>query len=114
MLIEKAGGYITEADPYVSPFYPVPILLSTSPTKIVEYMAMGKPVVANDHPEQKRMIEKSEGGTFVAYDKLEFADAIVRFLSDLVNAKTMARLGRVCVEKHRSYCVIAASLEEKY
>ncbi len=38
------------------------ILRAASPTKLVEYMAMGKAVVANDHPEQKRVIEESGAG----------------------------------------------------
>src|SRR6185295_7446036 len=42
---------IAAADVCVSPFFPTPILNSTSPTKLVEYMALQRPVVANDHPE---------------------------------------------------------------
>ena len=58
----QALRYVREADVCVSPFYPTPVLRSTSPTKLVEYMAMGKAVVANDHPEQKRVIEESGAG----------------------------------------------------
>ena len=47
---DQALRYVQEADVCVSPFFPTPILNSTSPTKLVEYMAMGKAVVANDHP----------------------------------------------------------------
>ncbi|MFM9709876.1 glycosyltransferase, partial [Streptomyces galilaeus] len=47
---EEAMRYVREADVCVSPFFPTPILNSTSPTKLVEYMALGRPVVGNDHP----------------------------------------------------------------
>ena len=48
----QAWTYIKESTVCISPYYPTPILLSTSPTKLIEYMAMGKPVVGNEHPEQ--------------------------------------------------------------
>ena len=56
---ENALKYLIGADVCVSPFYPTPILNSTSPTKLVEYMAMGRAVVANDHPDQKQVIAKA-------------------------------------------------------
>ena len=48
----EAWRHVEEADICFSPFFPIPVLLSTSPTKIIEYMAMSKCVVANEHPEQ--------------------------------------------------------------
>ena len=38
---------------YVLP-YPnnTPLLNTSSPTKLIEYLAMGKSIVANNHPEQ--------------------------------------------------------------
>ncbi len=78
----QALRYVREADVCVSPFYPTAILQSTSPTKLVEYMAMGKAVVANDHPEQKRVIEESGAGYCVPYEEQPFADAIVKLLKD--------------------------------
>jgi glycosyltransferase involved in cell wall biosynthesis len=98
----------------VSPFYPTKILSSTSPTKLVEYMAFSKPVVANDHPEQNLIIRESEAGICVTWDEQEFADAIVRLLRDPELAAEMGKRGRLYVEKHRSYDVISRSVEQKY
>ena len=74
--------YVAEADVCVSPFRPNPVLNSTSPTKLVEYMAMGKAVVANDHPEQRSLIEHSGGGFSVPYEEEAFAEAVLRLISD--------------------------------
>jgi len=109
----EALQYVAEADVCVSPFYPTPILRSTSPTKLVEYMALGKAVVANDHPEQKRLIEESGGGLCVAYDEQAFADAIVTLLQNPKTAQFMGERGRRYAIEHRSYAVIADAVERR-
>src|ERR1700722_2443463 len=109
----EALQYVAEADVCFSPFYPTPILRSTSPTKLVEYMALGKAVVANDHPEQKRLIEESGGGLCVAYDEQAFADAIVTLLQNPKTAQSMGERGRRYAIEHRSYRVIADAVEKR-
>jgi glycosyltransferase involved in cell wall biosynthesis len=109
----QALEYVREADVCASPFHPTPVLRSASPTKLVEYMAMGKAVVANDHPEQKRVIEQSGAGYCVPYDEQPFADAVVRLLRDPDGAKAMGERGRRYVIEHRAYAVIADSVEQR-
>ena len=77
---QEAWAYVKEADVCVSPYYPTPILNSTSPTKLIEYMAMGKAVVANDHPEQRLVISKSKAGICIPYEENAFAEAILYLL----------------------------------
>jgi len=110
----EAWAYVRQADVAVSPFYPTPILRSTSPTKLVEYMAMGKPVVVNDHPDQKKVITESGGGICVPYDEHAFATAIVELLNDPEQARIMGTRGRLYIEQHRSYTVLATQLEQRY
>jgi glycosyltransferase involved in cell wall biosynthesis len=98
----------------VSPFYPTPILNSTSPTKLVEYMALSQPVVANDHPEQRLVLEQSGGGYCVPYDERAFADAILKVIADPVRAREMGRRGREYVSQHRSYKFLGQMLANKY
>ncbi len=107
----EALRYVQEADVCASPFYPTPVLRSTSPTKLVEYMAMGKAVVANDHPEQKRVIEESGAGYCVPYDERAFGDALVALLRNPEIAREMGERGRRYVLEHRSYSTIAETLE---
>ena len=103
--------YVQEGDVCASPFYPTPILRSASPTKLVEYMAMGKAVVANDHPEQRRVIEDSGGGVCVAWDEQAFAAAILKLLENPQSARLMGERGRSYVRQHRAYGVIADRVE---
>ncbi|MCU7890884.1 MAG: glycosyltransferase family 4 protein [Candidatus Thiodiazotropha sp. (ex Ustalcina ferruginea)] len=112
--VDKAWQYLYQASVCVSPFYPTPILNSTSPTKLVEYMAFGKPVVANDHPDQRNVINDSGAGYCVAWDEDQFADAIVRIINDPDGAEAMGERGKRYVEKYRSYHAIADSLDSIY
>jgi glycosyltransferase involved in cell wall biosynthesis len=109
----EALQYVREADVCTSPFFPTPILQSASPTKLVEYMAMGKAVVANDHPEQKRVIEESGAGYCVPYDEEPFAAAIVNLLQNPEIARRMGERGRSYVIEHRAYGVIADRVERR-
>jgi glycosyltransferase involved in cell wall biosynthesis len=77
-------------------------------------MAMGKAVVANDHPEQRTVIADSGGGLCVPYNATAFAAGIVELLMNPTRAKSMGLLGRHYVEKHRSYTVLADYVEQHY
>jgi glycosyltransferase involved in cell wall biosynthesis len=110
----KAFEYIANSNVCVSPYYPTPILNSTSPTKLVEYMALGKAVVANEHPEQKAIIQDSRAGFCVPWDEKKFGDAIATILLDKDMAKQMGRRGRAFVENCRSYAKIVELVDAKY
>ena len=110
---EMALQYAKEVDVCVSPFAPVPLLNSTSPTKLIEYLALGKAVVANDHPEQREVLKESGAGICVGWDEQEFADAIIRLLSDSVLNKKMSERGAPYVRAHRTYDAIAKFVESE-
>jgi glycosyltransferase involved in cell wall biosynthesis len=107
----EALALVAEADVCVSPFYPSPVLNSASPTKLIEYMAMSRPVVANDHPDQRLLIGESGAGHCVAYEEVAFADAILKLLADPEGARQMGGRGRRYVLAHRSYEVIGREVE---
>ena len=109
----EALQYVREADVCTSPFYPTPVLRSASPTKLVEYMALAKAVVANDHPEQRRVIDESGAGYCVPYEEQAFAAAIVSLLENPQAARLMGERGRRYAIEHRSYGVIADLLEQR-
>ncbi len=71
-------SYLATADVGVSPIPPLPIYWISSPTKLVETLGMARPVVANDIPDQKKVLEESGGGLCVPYEEGPFADAIVQ------------------------------------
>lgn len=110
---EEALEYVRRAKVCLSPFYPTPILNSTSPTKLIEYMALAKPVIANDHPEQSLVIEASNCGRCVGYDEAEFAQAAVELLSDPALRASMGEAGRDYVASHRTYAQLVIGVEKK-
>lgn len=109
----RALEYVRDACVCVSPFFPTPILDSTSPTKLVEYMAMGKAVVANDHPEQRLVIEQSRAGVCVPWSEDAFADAIVKLMRCPTLRQQFGERGRQYAIRHRSYEVIADAVETR-
>ncbi len=75
---EQAFAYVRAADVCLSPIPPSPIFDVASPTKLVEYMALAKPVVANEHPEQAQVVAASGGGLIVPWAAERFASAVSR------------------------------------
>jgi glycosyltransferase involved in cell wall biosynthesis len=98
----------------VSPYYPTAILSSTSPTKLVEYMALGKAVVANVHPEQSEVVRESGGGVLCGWDEAEFAEAIVFLLMHPSTAAAMGRAGRRFVETRRTHGLMVDLVVARY
>jgi glycosyltransferase involved in cell wall biosynthesis len=98
----------------VSPYLPVPILSSTSPTKLIEYMALGKPVVANDHPEQADVLRESGAGIVCAWNEQEFAAAIVELLKDPQRCGSMGAAGRRYVAEHRTHWAMVDLVAGRY
>jgi glycosyltransferase involved in cell wall biosynthesis len=109
----EALQYVQDADVCVSPLYPTPVFNVASPTKLVEYMAMGKAVVANSHPDQQFLIEESGGGFCVPYEEGAFAEAILRLLRAPEMARTMGEKGRKYALTHRTYGTIADIVERQ-
>ncbi len=112
--MQEAHARVARAAVCVSPFYPTPILLSTSPTKISEYMALGRPVVANAHPEQSVILAESGAGICVEWSEEAFADAINRLLDDPAAAEAMGSKGRDWVRRNRIYPVVAEPVAREY
>ena len=112
---EAALARVRTADVCLSPFFPTPVLRSTSPTKLVEYLALGLPVVANDHPEQRQVLKESGGGVCVPWSARHFARGVA-WLAALSagERQRMGECGREWVLSNRTYARIADELECKY
>ncbi len=106
--------YIERSAVCLSPYYPSFILNSTSPTKLIEYMAMARPVVGNAHPEQSLIISESGAGLCLPWDETAFADGIVDLLQNPDKAATMGRKGRLWVEQNRTNSKMADIVESRY
>ncbi|MBC8008123.1 MAG: glycosyltransferase, partial [Prolixibacteraceae bacterium] len=67
---------IRQADVCLSPIEPSPVFRVGSPTKMVEYLGAGIPVVANDHPEQQLILRACRGGVCVPWGARHFARGV--------------------------------------
>jgi len=106
---------VQSADIGLSPFFPTAVLRSTSPTKLVEYLGLGLPVVANDHPEQRRVLADSRAGVCVPWGARYFARGVAWLAArGAAERLRMGESGRQWVLAHRTYERIADELECKY
>jgi len=112
---DDISNFIAAADIGVSPVPPLDFYKLSSPIKMFEYMAMSKPVVANDEiPEQEEVMQESGGGVLVKFEAESFAEGIVELLDDVERAEEMGRKGHEWVVKNRSYENMAREVEGRY
>jgi glycosyltransferase involved in cell wall biosynthesis len=111
---ELALAWVQRAAVCLSPYYPTFVLRSTSPTKLVEYLALGKAVVANDHPEQARILAECAAGRCCPWDEVRFGAAILELLNDPGERAAAGILGHRWVVQNRRYSVIASQLRRRY
>jgi len=108
--------YIAASDICLSPIPPTPQYLISSPTKLFEYMVMGKPVIANlEIPEHKEVIEESKAGILVPFTPEGFTRGITELLDSprsLLNE--MGKNGQTWVFKNRSYETLTRQVEKRY
>lgn len=114
LALALALSYVRRADVCLSPCPPSPLLVVGTPTKLVEYLAMGRPVVANDHPDQREVLEASGAGLISDLSPEGFAEAIATLLSDKAAAESMAMRGPPWIAQHRSYAVHAELISSVY
>ncbi|WP_035724447.1 glycosyltransferase family 4 protein [Bradyrhizobium sp. ARR65] len=112
--LAQALSYVRRADVCLSPCAPHPLLVVGTPTKLVEYLAMGRPVVANDHPDQREILEASGAGLITDLSSQGFAEAIAILLSDKAAAESMAARGPPWIAAYRSYSVHAELVSSVY
>lgn len=112
--MDQAWEYVKNSDICISPINPIPALLQASPTKLIEYMAFAKPVVANKHPEQNEIFFEGGLGDTVSWDVNDFSNKIISLLDNPNEAIRMAYKGRKYVKEKRVYSVIANKVIEGY
>lgn len=109
-----AWRWLANADVAVSIVPRDPLYDCASPTKVVEYLALGIPVVVNDQPDQRKVVEASGAGTCLPMDRVAFASAIEDILSHPETAERMRAAGRQYAATERAYDRIAMTVAEVY
>ncbi len=112
--MNEAWKLVKQSDICFSILYPVPPLLPASPTKLIEYMAMAKCIIASEHPEQQEVLDASQVGRCVPWDEQAFAEEVFYLLEDPERAKNMSSKGPDWVRVNRTYDVIADFVESEY
>jgi len=104
--------YLRSSDVMISPYPPMFEHSVCSPTKSLEALGVGLPVVGSaevaDHVE---VFQRSGGGIATATNVPAFAGAIVSLLSDADKRRMMGEQGRRWVLAHRTYGTLTAYLE---
>ncbi|KQV36037.1 glycosyltransferase [Massilia sp. Root335] len=109
-----ALGYAVRAEVGLSPIPRGTLFDVSSPTKLVEYLALGIPSVANDIPDQKLVIDESGAGLCVPMEAGTFADAVLELLNDGALAAEFALRGPPYVTSHRTYDILGNNVAKIY
>lgn len=111
---QAALGYAVRAEVGLSPIPRGALFDVSSPTKLVEYLALGIPGVANDIPDQELVIAQSGAGLCAPMETAAFRDAVLELLGNPTMAAQFAARGPGWVRDNRSYTVIAANVAAAY
>ncbi|MDL2354319.1 MAG: glycosyltransferase [Pseudomonadota bacterium] len=110
----SALGYAVRAEVGLSPIPRGALFDVSSPTKLVEYLALGIASVANDIPDQQLVIGHSGAGLAAPMQAAPFAAAVRALLDDPVLRARCAARGPAWVRRHRSYAILARQVAEVY
>jgi glycosyltransferase involved in cell wall biosynthesis len=94
-LLTAADVLVYPAPKSTHPFY----MRDTSPLKIFEYMAAGKPLVTADLPPIRDVLDESQATFFPAGDADALSKAIMEVLENAASSQKKAKVARVHVEQ---------------
>lgn len=106
--------YIVSAEVGLSPYPRGELFDTTTPTKLIEYLALGVPAVANDVPDQEQVLRRSGAGLCVSMEVSAFSEAVLKLLRDPMLHASCASRGPIFIMAERSYEIIAARLARSY
>jgi glycosyltransferase involved in cell wall biosynthesis len=109
-----ALGYAVRSEVGLSPIPRGTLFDVSSPTKLVEYLALGIPSVANDIPDQRLVVDESGAGLCVPMEARAFAEGVLKLLNDKDLAATFAARGPAWVRSHRTYDILGQTVAQAY
>lgn len=112
--LPQALSYLKASDVCISPFQMNPEQEVATPTKLVEYLAMGRPVVASVHYDHNEVISASGAGLVSDFTGRAMGEALARILADPLWAKEMGARGPGWVKANRDYAHLAGVIERLY
>lgn len=101
---ETLFKHIQKANFSLSPIPPIEEFILSSPTKVVESIALGCPVIGNHEIfDQKEIIEQSGGGYLLPYDETVFAKTIIELFDKKQELLELGLCGSKYVLEKRNY-----------
>lgn len=98
---EQGNDYLNAADACVVTLQDIPLFDGAIPTKLIDYMACGKPVIGGVRGEAKRILDDARAGiAFPPDDDEALAKAVLDLIDDPAKAVAMGANGRTHVEEH--------------
>ncbi len=110
----QAWALLAGADAAISYIPRNEILDVSSPTKLLEYLALGLPCVGNDNPDQAQVLSKSGAGWLTESSAGAMGEALSEILGDPEAARKRAASGPEYINATRSYRALASILAERY
>jgi len=110
----KVVQYALIADLYLMPLSDNPANHGRFPTKIGDYMAGGRPVVANPVGDIKELIEKYECGLLADYNAESIGECIIKIFRNESLAEKLGENARWVAENILSWEKIADGMEKIY
>jgi len=109
---DRVLDYLNAADVLLCPMRDLRETSTIVPSKVLEYFAVGKPVVCSGRGETQIVIEKYNSGIMVPpSDPRALAEAILRFESDTEFYKTTARNSRELAIRRYPLSILARRIE---
>lgn len=110
----QAWSLLAAADVAVSYIPRGPLYDVSSPTKLLEYLALGVPCVGNDNPDQEAVLARSAAGWLSGSSVEALAAALTEVLADPAAAREKASRGPDFISSVRSYQILAEQLALVY
>jgi glycosyltransferase involved in cell wall biosynthesis len=112
--LPQALSYVKAADVCISPIAMIPQQEVATPTKLVEYLAMGRPVVASVLYDHCEVVGGSGAGLVAEMTPAALGEALARILDDREWAEEMGARGPAWVKANRDYARLADRVERLF
>jgi glycosyltransferase involved in cell wall biosynthesis len=110
---DQARAYINAADICVVTLLDIPLFSGALPTKMLDYMACGKPVLCGVRGEAKRVVEESKAGfVFEPNDDKQFSELILDLIENENTTKMMSKNGIEFIQDKFSSSKMFGLIEE--
>ena len=109
--LEYIAKKLAHADVFIVPMKNEIALNSTLPTKILEYQAIGRPIICCSDGAPGKYVEKTKSGIKTKYENLdEFIDAIQKLKSEPQLCKELGQNGKKYVDENLTFEKIGKTL----